>query len=236
MTTCFSRYLMIAALLALFSTASAQPADPADDSVELAEFSVSGGADAIILTWRTSSETDNVGFEVLRTEMQTPYDKEHFKAIGNYLTDSRLEGLGTNSTGKAYSFLDNDPSLNGSSTYCYLIVSLSKTGVRTLHPTKCAVLGIASVDKQSLSAASVVIAPNPIRGELHVSYDLPAATIVSLRVFAIDGSLLLSPMKSELRGAGNHTEVIDVDGLLTGSYTLQVVAVDTTFVEKFVVR
>ena len=68
--------------------------------------------------------------------------------------------------------------------------------------TQCGVLALSSVNKLSSSSASL-ITPNPTTGALRISYTLPAPATVSLQVFATDGSLVLSPMKAQLRETGD---------------------------------
>lgn len=95
--------------------------------VELASFSATAGNGLAYLNWKTESELDNLGFNILRSN----YKDYNYKQVASYANNDNLKGLGSSSHGKEYSYYDFD--LVNSTTYWYMIEDVSIDGNRTSH-------------------------------------------------------------------------------------------------------
>jgi hypothetical protein len=143
--------------------------------VELAEFAADGGPGYVDLRWTTASETDNLGFLVLR--------RESGSAEYVTVTDELVPGSGTRAVPTDYQYRDERVS---EGAYEYVLVDVSLDGHATEHGP-VAVSVAASVPAQS--GISVLDAAS---GVLRLS--LPRAETVRLSLHDVAGrrvSLLL---------------------------------------------
>jgi hypothetical protein len=97
--------------------------------VELSSFSASGADGEVLLTWVTSSESENAGFNVYRSESEAG----DYLQISSYRFNPDLEGLGTSNTGQKYSYRDADAGLTNGQTYYYKLVDVDYSGNLTWH-------------------------------------------------------------------------------------------------------
>lgn len=90
--------------------------------VELAYFTAIAIGNRATLRWKTLSETDNLGFNLYRINMNTP------GGIGLpvKLNDSIIPGQGTSSNPTSYSFVDHG--INRLFDYVYILETVSTTG------------------------------------------------------------------------------------------------------------
>ncbi|NOX88983.1 MAG: S8 family serine peptidase [Calditrichaeota bacterium] len=95
--------------------------------VTLTAFQVSQASNVALLSWRTESEIDNLGFNILRSNSAN----DDFRTIASFLSDSTLRGLGTSSAGKEYRFIDK--TVKAGNTYYYLLEDVSINGSKTKH-------------------------------------------------------------------------------------------------------
>ncbi len=78
--------------------------------VELSSFNSSVSNNSVLLTWTTSSELNNYGFEIERKVMKVNSPSDNWERIGF------VKGNGTTNEKNSYSFIDKPIS---SGTYCY---------------------------------------------------------------------------------------------------------------------
>lgn len=67
---------------------------------------------------------------------------------------------------------------------------------------------------------SVTAYPNPARGTVHITYALPTAARVTLRVVDGAGRTVGVAFSEAMRSAGTHEEALDLTGLGAGSYAV----------------
>jgi FlgD Ig-like domain/The GLUG motif len=91
--------------------------------VTLSSFSISYSDDSAIIYWMTQSETDNLGFNLYRSENENGYETEEFLQINSDL----ISGNGTTFTPSIYSYEDEYQVLEGHS-YFYWLQSVSTFG------------------------------------------------------------------------------------------------------------
>ncbi len=142
--------------------------------VELAAFTVTAGDKDVVLNWVTESETENVGFKILRA---TREDGE-YTLLSSYETNPDLEGQLTSNTRTEYTFEDQLV-VNGA-TYWYKLVDVDIFGIHTEHGPLVATPQSAGSDVTTLSANApkkfklYPNFPNPFNPETTLQVDIPA--------------------------------------------------------------
>ncbi len=97
-------------------------------AVTLASFEAEPGNGEVTLKWETSDETDNLGFNIYRSESE---DGEYVKINDSIILSKVGTGLGT-----TYQFVDG--TVDNLKTYYYKLEDVDTFGVSTLHPVASA--------------------------------------------------------------------------------------------------
>jgi hypothetical protein len=190
--------------------------------VQATNFAATTDIGSVTLSWKTQSEVDNAGFNVLR-EISNGKMAE-WQMIASYTSDDRLRGLGTSSTGRSYSFMD-DHVVSGA-TYQYKIQSVSTNG-----------------NTKDLSTLSVTVDvpktyalyqnyPNPFNPSTTVRFDLKEPSTVTLQIYNILGQKV-EEWNYGMMQAGRFNESIDMSRCASGVYFYQITALGTQG-QKFV--
>jgi len=189
--------------------------------IELSSFGASVNTNTVQLNWLTASEDHNAGFELQRAVMNGPYDQAEFKPIASYLSDGRLVGVGTSPSGKAYDYLDNDPTLQGGKYYVYRLVDVSTDGVRTPHQSIAVVLQDNSITPTPPISGFTVesIGATPTKNDVTLRIGLVEQTTVTVELYSTDGRLVSTPVNALTLQAGKTVETFSVNDLVSGVYT-----------------
>ena len=161
-------------------------------AVELSSFSAAASFEKVTLSWTTQSETENLGFNVLRSE-----DNEQFARINAGL----IEGVGTSESAKSYTFEDND--VVSGNTYYYLLQDVDFNGHVTTHGPVSA-----TVPEMPQQYSLDQNFPNPFNPSTSIAYSLKEGGFVKLTIYNMLGQqvkLLVSSQQS----AGGHTVTWD---------------------------
>jgi len=168
--------------------------------VELANFSATSEFHRIVLTWITVSETNNVGFEVWRSNEKNG----KYVMLSSYINNPGLRGQGTTVVRHEYIYIDE--SVVQDQTYWYKLVDVNSEGNRKSHGPISAT--VTSADKQIASNSSKIPKnyrlhpnfPNPFNPSTTLQFDVPdnigKSTNVSLVIFNILGQ----PIKNLFQG------------------------------------
>jgi hypothetical protein len=143
-------------------------------SVGLSTFYASAGDGQATLYWSTQSEVNNLGFYLLRSEDGANYER---------VNQELISGQGTSEVRHDYRYVDKG--LVNGVTYNYKVVDVDMAGVRTSH-------GPIQVTPQASSGVPSEYAlsqnyPNPFNAQTAISYAIPTASHVSLKVFNVLG-------------------------------------------------
>jgi hypothetical protein len=153
-------------------------------SVELKSFTCSSVAyQGITLTWATTSENDNMGFNILRSRSE----KAAFEKINSELIAPRPDGQ--------YSWIDN--TAKAGERYYYKLEDISRSGQATQHGPVSADMPV----PQQFDLAQNY--PNPFNPVTNIRFQLPAAGKVLLQVFNTNGQLIRTLVDGEV-AAGYH--------------------------------
>lgn len=185
--------------------------------VELAKFEAHTDVDAVILTWKTASETNNLGFKVQRRlPRRTSWSDLGF-----------VEGSGTRSTPQSYRFVDADLPF-GTDSLSYRLKQVDTDGTTSLSEPLV-------VRRNSPSEIQLLgTFPNPTRSHAIVRFTLPRREKVTLRIYDVLGRRVATPKQGTVE-AGRNQFQLDTSELPSGVYFLHLVAGGTTQTRKLTV-
>jgi hypothetical protein len=166
---------------------------------ELASFAadVTGDAD-VQLRWAVSSQTNNLGWEVYRSE-----DNEVFERVSGLIS-----GDGTSDTFRTFGFLDAE--LPATDVLFYYLRQIDLNGTVTRSNVIEVMLAPTAVLEQALPLATALAQnyPNPFNPETTIHFDLATESGITLRVFDMTGQVVRTLVRGSLP-AGSYTELWD---------------------------
>lgn len=202
------------------------PSEDGSLPVSLMNFSASGIADGVQLSWSTASEIQNLGFEIYRSAQQTG----GFQLIGSYENNPDLRGAGTTNVQNDYAFTDQ--SAAPGETYWYRLADVDFSGARTLHTPISVIAGenTGGIPQQFALAQNF---PNPFNPGTTIRFELPEAANVNLSVFNLLGEKVAEVLNRELP-AGTHQTTWDAGNLPGGVYFYQLQTPKFTATRKMI--
>lgn len=171
-------------------------------AVELLSFSGIAVEDGISLSWRTSSESNVVSYDI--------------ETANGVLWETRghITGMGDNPNGHTYSFVDR--SVDAGRTYVYRLVEVDMDGARrALGRSATVTAGINSVTPTEFALKQNY--PNPFNPTTRIEFTLGEASDVSLRIFDVMGREVASLVNGSM-SAGAHSVEFDAANLSAGVY------------------
>lgn len=154
--------------------------------VELSTFTANVSGDKVTLNWTTSSELNNIGFDIERKVMST---NSGWEKIGF------VEGKGNSTNIERYSYVDETP-VQG--TILYRLKQIDFDG--TFKIFNSVSVEFAGVKEYSLEQNY----PNPFNPLTVINYSIPVASPVKLTVYNMLGSEVVT-LVNEYKEAGNHS-------------------------------
>ena len=182
--------------------------------VELISFTSNVISDNVHLSWVTASETNNMGFEILRCA-QNDYA---WKKIGF------IEGKGTTAETQSYSFID--PSLSPG-YYSYRLKQMDFDG--TFEYSNIIEVEIGAPRKFSLKQNC----PNPFNPSTTIQYAISNRQFVTLKVYDILGKEIATLVNGE-KSAGSYEIGFNASHLASGIYYYQLRAGDYVETKKMI--
>jgi hypothetical protein len=154
--------------------------------VELSSFTATVGKNAVTLNWVTSSELNNMGFEIERKYLS---NNSGWQKIGF------VEGSGNSTTTKNYSFVDENP-LGG--TILYRLKQIDFDGSFKIYNSIS--VSYEGVIKYALEQNY----PNPFNPSTVIKYSIPVSAPVKLTVYNMLGSEVVT-LVDEFKEAGTYS-------------------------------
>ncbi len=189
-------------------------------AVQATNFSATTDVGSVTLSWKTQSEVNNAGFNILREDPQTNSGSTSlatgFKLIASYISDNSLKGSGTSSAGKVYSFTDNH--VTSGATYEYKIQSVSTNGTTTDLNTLTATVNIPK------NYALYQNYPNPFNPSTTIRFDLKEQSTVTLEIYNLLGQKVIEQNYGAM-DAGRYNEIVNMDRFASGVYLCRIAAV-----------
>ena len=174
--------------------------------VELAAFKAETKGDVATLSWSTSSENNNLGFEIERG-MITGTDNQNIA----WISVGFIKGAGTTTEQKQYTFSEK---LQSPGKYCYRLKQKDFDG-------KVSISSIVYVDYPAPN--SMVLFqnyPNPFNPSTNVSISIPAKSTVKLTAVDVLGKESAVIYYGDLE-KGIYTFRFDGSGFASGTYFLR---------------
>lgn len=165
--------------------------------VELVSFAASTNGNAVDLSWATSTETNNYGFEIERKAYGGEFSKVAF-----------INGNGTSTKGHSYSFRDEGLELG---KYTYRLKQLDFDGRYEYSQ---------SIEADVVTPANYSLAqnfPNPFNPATTISFALKADAKVTLKLYDALGKEVKTLVQGNLAG-GQHRVDVTTEGLSSGIY------------------
>lgn len=175
--------------------------------VELSSFSAVQVGSSILLEWRTETEINNFGFDVERASDLNGSMQQWNKIVF-------VEGNGNCNSPRNYSFTDN-PVVG--SKYYYRLKQIDSDGQTEYS-------NVISIDLNMPNQYALYQNyPNPFNPITSITYNLPIDGMVSLRVFDMLGSEVVT-LVNENQKAGAYTIPFYAGDLASGIYICKITA------------
>jgi hypothetical protein len=165
--------------------------------VELSSFTADVQEDKILLNWVTSTETNNLGFEIQRRANDYSWTKLGF-----------IDGRGTTTEKSIYSFIDKNP-IDGKSYYRLKQIDLDGS-FKIFNSVQ---VDFATINDFSLGQNY----PNPFNPITDINFSLAKSGTVTLKVFNVLGSEVAT-LVDDFMEAGKHTIQFNAKSLTSGIY------------------
>ena len=176
--------------------------------VKLCSFvSVTMGRD-IKLTWITSTETNNAGFEIQR--LSSDNQNSEWNKIGY------VKGNGTKNSVSEYNFTDSK--LN-KGKYQYRLKQIDNNGIFEYHSLNN-IIEIGVPNKFSLSQNY----PNPFNPTTKIDFQIPYDAKVTLLIFDISGRQIVALLNNEFKKADFYSVDFNASNLSSGVYFYKIIA------------
>jgi len=197
-----------------------------DDSnplpVEFAGFDVTRSDNSVLLQWTTVSERRNAGFEVQRRQGDAPNGS--WKEIG--FVESEAVG-GTTVESQSYRFADTDLPFEADSL-TYRLRQVDIDGGATM--SEPVVVAMNAPETLVLHGT----APNPVRGQATLRYEVPEQASVRIDLFDVLGRRVTT-LVDRKEVAGRQTTTFDASRLSSGTYFVRLQSEGTVRTEQITV-
>ncbi|MFH1194757.1 MAG: S8/S53 family peptidase [bacterium] len=169
--------------------------------VELLSFNAALSNDAVVLNWQTATELNNSGFEILRSENNSAWNKIGF-----------VTGAGSSTELQSYDFKDN--SVLKGRTYFYKLKQIDFDGA----------YNFSNVTEIALANPSNYFIfnnyPNPFNPETTIKYSIAERAIVNISLFDILGKKVRDVL-NEFKETGEYEIGLDASDLPSGIYIVR---------------
>jgi hypothetical protein len=182
-------------------------------AVQATDFVATAAVGSVRLSWKTQSETENAGFNILRADSGTTF----FTLVASYASNDSLRGLGTSTAGRSYDFTDNK--VTSGMTYKYRVQTVSTDGVKQDLTTL-----FIKVDVPKTYALYQNY-PNPFNPSTIINYQLPMNSQVTLKVYDVLGREVATLVDGQ-QNAGVYKANFDGSRFASGVYFYRITATD----------
>ena len=188
--------------------------------VEFISFTSSIDKNNVTLNWITATETNNMGFEVERKQVFSSLSSVHNE---NWVRISFINGSGTTTKSKTYSFVDNNPSLG---KYQYRLKQIDFNG--SIEYSNIIDVEIASPDIFTLEQNY----PNPFNPTTVIRYTIPNVISTEARNLKVEITVYdvlgneVATLVNEEKPSGIYEVEFNASYLSSGVYLYTIKVVD----------
>lgn len=183
--------------------------------VELTSFTAITKDDNVLLNWITSTETNNMGFDIERRSTKT---NSGWQKLGF------INGKGTTTEKSNYSFVDKNPAEGKS---YYRLRQIDFDGTSKIYNS--VEVHFETVKEYSLSQNY----PNPFNPSTEINYTLTKSGNVTLKVYNLLGSEIATLVNGFME-AGKHSVKFDANDITSGIYFYTIKAENFTSTRKMI--
>ena len=176
--------------------------------VEMTAMTAQAGARDVTISWKTSTETDNYGFEVERRAV--PGSPTLNIEPGTWNTIGFVQGAGTSTSPKEYSFADESVPPG---RYAYRIKQIDQGGSFSYTAALEVEVGLAP---KLLKLSENY--PNPFNPTTVIEFTIPEDGHVSLRLYDMTGQAVMTMVDEERSAGVYHQMTINASRLSSGTY------------------
>jgi hypothetical protein len=181
--------------------------------VELASFTAENDLNEVILRWQTATETNNSGFEILRSAQN---DNNSWKKIGF------VEGRGTTTESTDYFFKDE---INQPGTYIYRLKQIDYDG--TINYSHEIEIDVNTPNEFALYQNY----PNPFNPSTTIKFSLPQQSKVKINIYNSIGQLVETLIDMQM-DEGYHEVRLDAAKFASGIYYYRMQTENHTSIKK----
>jgi len=199
--------------------------------VSLTTFTAKLQSGAVLLSWTTESETENLGFIIERKIVGANHNlPSDWSQIASYVTNKSLAGHGSTSAKHEYQYTDK--AVQPGATYLYRLTDVDYSGKVTWH--KQVEVKIEAQDAQIPEKFGLQpVYPNPFNPALTIPYGLTEDGQMTLKVYNLRGQLVETLMNTNaLKGTYSYTW--QPLNLSAGIYFIQLQSGNKTNMQKIV--
>jgi pectate lyase len=186
--------------------------------VEFLSFTGIVNGENVCLNWSTTTELNNIGFEILRKKIEMDMQEIPWQTIGF------IQGKGTTTNEQFYSFNDIKP-LPGN--YKYMLKQLDFDGSMKFSDEIEIILGPITVFKLEQNY------PNPFNPSTMIRYQVPQNSYVSIIVYDVLGNKIKELVNQE-KTTGYYSTSFESFGLSSGLYICTMKAGNFTTSNKMI--
>ena len=179
--------------------------------VELTSFTATTMDNSVLLNWITATELNNTGFKIERKQENRDWNKIAF-----------IDGHGTTASPHTYSYYDGNLSPG---KYSYRLKQIDYDGSYEYSKVVEANIGLPSKFELSQNY------PNPFNPSTIITYSLPEASQVTLKVYNSLGQEVSTLVNSVVE-AGKHNVEFDASGFSSGIYYYMLITNGLTLMKK----
>jgi Secretion system C-terminal sorting domain len=191
--------------------------------VSLSSFSAEFSDGTPVLHWTTQSETDNLGWNLYRSEDENGFENEDYSQINSIM----IAGMGTTSIPTNYSFTDEYPNIEGH-IYFYWLESVSTINELELFgPVSIEIPFAGQLPTMTILTNNY---PNPFNPETTISFSIKENETGKLSIYNLKGENILK----ENFQTGNHQYHWNAESLASGIYFYKLSSPTTNITKKMI--
>jgi hypothetical protein len=194
--------------------------------VELTSLSAISRSGGVVLSWRTESETENLGFIIGRRNTENG----EWEEIASYLSCEALAGHG--STSEAHDYAYTDAAVVPGATYLYRLADVDYSGKVTYHKEVEVKVEVEKAQTPVVFGLQPAY-PNPFNPSLTIPYGLTEDGNMSLKVYNLRGELV-EVLLSTYALKGTYSMKWSPQNLSAGIYLVRLESGKRTNLQKVV--